>query len=59
MVSSLASINFIVAMESSREGGGMICRIYDVPGATLDQYDEVDRKVGEEYRRVCTSTSRE
>ncbi len=24
----------------------MICRIYDVPGATLDQYDEVDRKIG-------------
>ncbi len=24
----------------------MICRIYDVPGATLEQYDEVDQKVG-------------
>ncbi len=24
----------------------MICRIYDVAGATLEQYDEVDRKVG-------------
>ena len=26
----------------------MICRIYDVPGATLDKYDEVDQKVGPE-----------
>lgn len=26
----------------------MICRIYDVPGATLEQYDEVDRKLGAE-----------
>ena len=26
----------------------MICRIYDVPGATLDQYDEVDKQVGPE-----------
>ena len=26
----------------------MICRIYDVPGATLDQYDAVDRQVGPE-----------
>jgi quinol monooxygenase YgiN len=26
----------------------MICRIYDVPGATLDQYDQVDQQVGSE-----------
>ena len=26
----------------------MICRIYDVPSATLDQYDEVDRMMGPE-----------
>ena len=26
----------------------MICRIYEVPGATLEQYDEVDRKMGPE-----------
>jgi hypothetical protein len=26
----------------------MICRIYDVPGATLDQYDAVDRQLGPE-----------
>jgi hypothetical protein len=26
----------------------MICRIYDVPGATLDQYDKVDEQVGSE-----------
>lgn len=26
----------------------MICRIYDVPGATLDPYDAVDRQVGPE-----------
>ncbi len=25
----------------------MICRIYDVPGATLEQYDEVDQKMTE------------
>lgn len=24
----------------------MICRIYDIPGATLDQYDQVDQQVG-------------
>lgn len=24
----------------------MICRIYDVPGATLDQYDQVDQQLG-------------
>ncbi|MEJ2862535.1 hypothetical protein [Actinomycetospora flava] len=24
----------------------MICRIYDIPGATLDQYDQVDQTVG-------------
>ena len=24
----------------------MICRIYDIPGATLEQYDQVDRRVG-------------
>ena len=24
----------------------MICRIYDVQGATLDQYDEVSNKIG-------------
>jgi hypothetical protein len=29
-------------------GEGMICRIYDVPGATLEMYDEVDQKVGPE-----------
>ena len=26
----------------------MNCRIYDVPGATLDQYDQVDQQVGPE-----------
>jgi hypothetical protein len=26
----------------------MICRIYDVPGATIDQYDQVDQQVGPE-----------
>lgn len=26
----------------------MICRIYDVSGATLDQYDQVDQQVGPE-----------
>ena len=26
----------------------MICRIYDVPGATLDQYDAIDRQLGPE-----------
>ncbi len=26
----------------------MICRIYDVPGATLEQYDQVDERVGPE-----------
>ncbi len=26
----------------------MICRIYDVPGGTLEQYDDVDQKVGPE-----------
>jgi hypothetical protein len=26
----------------------MICRIYDVPGATLDQYEAVDRQLGPE-----------
>ena len=36
----------------------MICRIYDVPGATLDQYDAVDRQVGPETRMVLTYTSR-
>ena len=25
----------------------MICRIYDVPGGTLEQYDEVDQKMTE------------
>jgi methionine-rich copper-binding protein CopC len=25
----------------------MICRIYDVPGGTLEQYDEVDQKMAE------------
>ncbi len=24
----------------------MVCRIYDVDGATLEQYDEVDQKLG-------------
>jgi quinol monooxygenase YgiN len=24
----------------------MICRIYDVPGATLDQYDQVNEQLG-------------
>ncbi len=26
----------------------MICRIYDVPGATLDQYDQVNEQLGSE-----------
>ncbi len=26
----------------------MICRTYDVPGATLDQYDEVTKQTGTE-----------
>ncbi len=26
----------------------MICRIYDVPGATLQQYDEVSKQLGTE-----------
>jgi hypothetical protein len=26
----------------------MICRIYDVPGATLEQYDQVDQQLGSE-----------
>ena len=26
----------------------MICRIYDVPGATLEQYDQVDQQMGPE-----------
>ncbi len=26
----------------------MICRTYDVPGATLDQYDQVNAKIGGE-----------
>ena len=26
----------------------MICRIYDVPGATLDQYDQVNEQMGDE-----------
>ena len=26
----------------------MICRIYDVPGGTLDQYDQVDQALGPE-----------
>ncbi len=26
----------------------MICRIYDVPGATLEQYDQVDQRLGSE-----------
>jgi hypothetical protein len=26
----------------------MICRIYDVHGATIDQYDQVDRELGPE-----------
>jgi hypothetical protein len=26
----------------------MICRIYDVPGATREQYDEVNFKMGDE-----------
>jgi len=26
----------------------MICRIYDVPGATLEQYDQVDEQLGSE-----------
>ena len=26
----------------------MICRIYDVPGGTLEQYDEVTAKVGDD-----------
>lgn len=26
----------------------MICRIYDVPGGTLEQYDEVTANVGDE-----------
>jgi len=26
----------------------MICRIYDVPGATLEQYDRVNERVGTE-----------
>ena len=25
----------------------MICRIYDVPGGTREQYDQVDRQMGE------------
>jgi len=25
----------------------MICRIYDVPGGTLEQYDQVDQKMKE------------
>jgi hypothetical protein len=25
----------------------MICRIYDVPGGTLEQYDQVDQKMAE------------
>jgi hypothetical protein len=30
------------------EEPSMICRIYDVPGATIDQYDAVDRQLGPE-----------
>ncbi len=26
----------------------MVCRIYDVPGATLDQYDQVNEQLGSE-----------
>lgn len=26
----------------------MLCRIYDVPGANLDQYDQVDKQLGPE-----------
>lgn len=26
----------------------MICRIYDVPGATLEQYDQVNEQLGSE-----------
>lgn len=26
----------------------MICRIYDVPGATLEQYDQVNERLGSE-----------
>lgn len=26
----------------------MICRIYDVPGATLEQYDQVNERMGTE-----------
>lgn len=29
----------------------MICRIYDVPGATLEQYDRVDERVGPDKPR--------
>jgi hypothetical protein len=35
-----------VAHQRALEEPSMICRIYDVPGATLDQYDAVDRQIG-------------
>ena len=36
----------MLALTANTEGDNMICRIYDVDGATLEQYDKVDQKVG-------------